>query len=70
MLAARGAVSLCGSAALPKNGKQWRRYEQVHVEVEDKLDAILKHLDHKGSDRLIAELDRKYPGRYSATQLK
>jgi hypothetical protein len=31
--------------------------------LEEKLDAILKRLDPAGADRLIAELDHKYPGR-------
>jgi len=32
--------------------------------LEDKLDAILKKVDPQGADRLIRELDEKYPGRY------
>lgn len=30
---------------------------------EDKLDLILKRVDPANADRLIAEIDRKYPGR-------
>ena len=37
--------------------------------LEEKVDAILKHLDERGADRLIAELDRKYPGRDVGPQL-
>jgi len=32
--------------------------------LEEKLDAILERVDPKGAQRLIAELDRKYPGRH------
>lgn len=31
--------------------------------VEEKIDALLRKLDAKEADRLIAELDRKFPGR-------
>ncbi|HEX2548177.1 MAG TPA: DUF6766 family protein [Ramlibacter sp.] len=31
--------------------------------MEDKLDLILKRIDPANADRLIAELDHKYPGR-------
>jgi hypothetical protein len=31
--------------------------------LEDKLDAILKKVDPSGAERLIRELDAKYPGR-------
>ena len=32
--------------------------------LEDKLDAILRKLDPQGADKLIRQLDDKYPGRY------
>ena len=31
--------------------------------LEEKLDAILRKLDPEGAERIIAELDQKYPGR-------
>ena len=38
--------------------------------LEDKLDAILKRVDPEGADRLIRELERKYPGRNAGPEFK
>ena len=38
--------------------------------LEEKLDAILKHLDPKGAASFIAQLDRKYPGRYEGPRFE
>lgn len=37
--------------------------------LEEKLDAILKKVDPANADRLITELDERYPGRYVGPRL-
>ena len=37
--------------------------------LEDKLDAILRRLDPDGAERLIRELDERYPGRHEGPRL-